>query len=330
MALACLLLLLAPEEALFTIPERLPGWTKAAPDPDHPAIRASFRTEMAEIRVTVGPGTLEAWKERARGMFGEVSKEEGGKGTLGGQECVLLDLRGKREGHALRVTSRLARRGGRMFELAVIRWDDLLDDEEIDEDAAKVVAAFAFLVEPDPEPAPETAPESAPAPPSPPEPRREVRLDFWKLRCVKPEGMVEVPASGFDDAERRAGVVLRFQGERPGSRLVARVYAQSRKTERWHPIERLLRERIDQFEREEAAQRAEPEVGDRWKLPLAEETRTLRLSRIRQGKEVNLWWFAECSNGRQYQLQLFVSGGDGERTWRKEIAEIVEGLVPVR
>jgi hypothetical protein len=157
-----------------------------------------------------------------------------------------------------------------------------------------------------------------------------VRLDFWRLAAVKPEGLVEAPASSFDELERRGGVVLRFDGERDGSRLVVRVYAQTRKSSRHVPIAKLVEARLAHFAQEEAEQRAEPVVGDAWELPLAEETRTLRLARMRKGKEVVLWYFAECTNGRQYQVQVFVAGGDGERVWKKEIAEVLAGLVPVR
>lgn len=307
--------LLAGEEYELALPEGV-HWTEVEPDPAFGALEARFRTDLAEVQLTATDGTVETWSAKVTGYLGTVREKKTGKGDLGGEPATVLDLRGDAGEARLHLTSHIVQRGKLVYAFTAYRWNDAIGDEQLEKEIAAIRGALRFRPRP-----PETAREKEEAPP--PEPRRKIELDFWRLRCVKPEGLVQ--SEKLDDREKKSGVVLRFDGEKEKSLIMVRVFAQTKR----YRLGELARTRIEEW-RKEGGTLGEPEAGGEWKLPLAKESATLRLARLRKSKEVTRWWFAECRNGRTYQLQIHVTGAHGENVWKRTVAEILDGFEPVR
>ena len=154
--------------------------------------------------------------------------------------------------------------------------------------------------------------------------RKEITLDYWKLKCVKPEGLKRIEAAAFDASEKANGVVLKFDGVREYCRCMVRIYARNKRVR----IDDLAELRIEQFrKRFPQAQRRAPELDKKWKLRRAKRTLRLKLMGRRKVREVSWWHFAEFRGGRVYQIEIYLSGTMGEAVWKKQVDELVKSFV---
>lgn len=315
------------------------AWTKEKAEGD---TKAHLKTEFAasdpkataDVRVMVfalsrslAEKSLETiaadWAKTLESTFENSRLAGEGKSELGGEEAWSRDLRND----WARLTWHLSRKNGFLFIFHVIRTNQAVDDADLEAEVAAMRASFRVLAE---EANPEEPPPPEPPRHTPEQLKRSTRvLDYWRLELVKPEGLVEVPQEDLTENERAGDVVAKFEGRGEQTAIMVRVYAQS-EAGRKFTIEKLAEQRIAQFEKAyDKALRQPPQRDTAWKPPLAE--RAIRLVLVGREKTVRTtrWFLAECKNGRQYQLEIYVSGGAPDR-WSKEIEEVLKGFRPLK
>jgi hypothetical protein len=311
-------------------------WESLKPDGE---AKAYARTEFlesnpkaaAEVRVMTYalPAAMAArgldaiarqWAPAVEAQFPDPKTVGEGKSSLGGEEAWFRDVRAA----AGRLTWHVARAGETLYVFHVIRTNKAIDDADVEEEVAGMRAAFRFLKP--------QAPEAA-RPPEPPPveaalARATLEFDHWRFACVKPEGVLQVPPEKLDRSERDAGVVTKFERTVEDGVFMVRIYAQSM-TARKFTIDQLADQKLRRFEETyDETHRLPPRRDAAWKPPLAE--RAIRLELTGRGRTTQLtrWYLAECGNGRQYQIEVYVAG-DAER-WSKETEQVLEGFEPKR
>jgi hypothetical protein len=296
------------------------GWESVST----PGLRAHFKTEGVDVQLMVHTGDrarplekiAEHWRTTMEQDVSTVAERTVGRGTLGGDGCVVVDLKGRHDSSERHLTWMLGRRGARLYVLWIMRMDEAIGDAKREAAIETVRASFRFLR------------EAEKKPPSEDEPPEELKAktithDYGRFECLKPEGLRRVLE--IDATEAATGVVLKFDNVVEGSRCLIRVYARKGGKE---SIRQLAEDRIERFEKAYPPNRRKPVQKDaRWKLPLARKTLVLKMTALGKSKIVHRWYFAECRNQRQYQLEIFVSGG---RDWSPQVDAFLESFKPLK
>ncbi len=326
----------AAGEFELTLPE---GDDWEARKPDGESTKAFYETEfadsnptaIAQVRVmtyALGGELLEKsldaiareWAPIVESEFKEPKSVREGAARLGDRDAWSRDVRTD----TARLTWHLARAGKVLFVFHVIRTNKACDDQDLEEEIAAMRATFRFLVKEE---------ADAPGPPKPPldlekgEPRKTIAFDHWRFACVKPEGLVNVPPERFSDVERKGGVVARFERKDGQSLIMVRIYAQSKSAQRL-TLDQLAEQKLKRFEETyEKGKRHPPKRDDAYKFPMAERAILLDLVGRKTTTQTTRWILAQCRNDRQYQIEIFVTGGD-ENRWSSEIRDLLDGFRP--
>ena len=64
---------------------------------------------------------------------------------------------------------------------------------------------------------------------------------------MKPLGLVNVPPDKFDEAEKKAGIFAKFEGRKEQAKIVVRLWAQSRASQKF-TIDQLIAQKLERFE----------------------------------------------------------------------------------
>jgi hypothetical protein len=321
------------DEALgfeFSLPKEL-DWQRCAVKPKT-ARKAHFKTFEAdaqppweaEVMLLVWEakpkGTLKEEAESLRPTFEhtltETERRKKTEAKLDGEPCAVVDVVGKGGRARFHLTWRVARCGGRLYVLFVRRQDAAIEDAELEKEIARIVGTFRFLRPKAPPP----AAKPQPTPPEAPAPSKAYCLAHWRLECVKPSGLKEVPPEELDKAN---GVILRFEGHAEQSRCLVRIYAHLRSRARLS-LDKLAREKIARFE-EKHKKRLDPVQGA-WKPPLARKGLRLELIARKLTPETTRWYLADCRNDRRYQIEIITTG----QAWEAQVAALLAGFVPRR
>jgi hypothetical protein len=159
--------------------------------------------------------------------------------------------------------------------------------------------------------------------------REEKEDNYWKLKYVKPEGLLGIPPEKFDEFENANHVIAKFTRQADQTNIMIRVYAQNEKTQKY-TIEQLAENYVKYFNQTyNEKSRKEPEIDkDYKKFPLSKEGIKMKLTGRRTVPEVKYWYLAQCKNGRQYQIEIYVTGGEGEQIWKNQIDEFMKHFKP--
>jgi len=345
-------------------PEKATDWDRVPPDDKRKDVKAHFRTEFtdteplaaAEVQVILFPlrkdlagRALEAiaaqWSSLMEGSLTNPRDLKEGKTTLGAQEAYFRDVKGDLmtdlgAGH---VTWHLARMGKFLYVFHVVRTYKAVGDEGLEEEIGRIRDSFKFLrieqVAADPKAKGDATP-AGPAgagsggEPKGPDPtllvRTEKKFDHWKVKFVKPEGLVETPPDKFDESEVANHVIAKFTRMGEQTYLMIRVYAQLEKAQRY-TIEVLAENCVKYFNQKyNEKSRKPPEIDkDYKKFPLAKSAITLKLIGRRTVPELTLWYIAQCKNGRQYQIEIMMTGSEGEKTWKNQVDDFMKSFKPL-
>ena len=306
-------------------------------EPTNKKLRAHLRTvfldvaplAQVDVRLYVtGTGTTnkpEAWRLELEKEFTEVAKREKGEDRLGGVACRRFEVRGTCRAGLLHLTWRHLRHGSFVYVLDVRRYGEAIEDEYVREEIVEILASFRFLKEV------ETPPEAEPETPDPELTKRgTIEWEWWRLKVVKPEGLLRV--RDLDASERANGVIGRFDGRLKAQQttLMIRIYAHRRGIGRWKALKEQMRIRLSQWEeRIPAKQRREPgQDFDKWKPPLANEMLRMKLLAFGKTRQTTRWYFAECSNGVQYEIEIYFTGTRGEELWKSQIDDFLRNFRP--
>jgi len=345
-------------------PEKAGDWDRMQPDEKRKDVKAHFRTEftgteplaVAEVQVILFPlkkdlatRALESiatqWSSLMEGSLTNHRDLKEGKTTLGGQEAYFRDVKGDLmtdlgAGH---VTWHLARMGKFVYVFHVVRTYKAVGDEGLEEEITKIRDSFKFLkveqVTADPKakggaesPAGPAGAGSA-ATPTGPDPallvRVEMKFDHWKVKFVKPEGLLGTPPDKFEESEMTNHVIAKFTRSADQTNIMIRVYAQLEKAQKY-TIEMLADNVVKYFNQRYAEKnRKPPEIDkDYKKFPLAKDAIMIRLIGRRTVPELDLWYIAQCKNGRQYQIEIHMTGSEGEKAWKSQVDDFMKNFKP--
>ena len=63
---------------------------------------------------------------------------------------------------------------------------------------------------------------------------------------------------------------------------------------------------------------------------LTKDGMSLKLVGRRSTTEVTYWYMADCKNDRQYQIQIYMTGGTAEKLWKNQIDAFMKSFEPLR
>jgi hypothetical protein len=303
----------------------------------NPKLRAHFETvfhdvwpvSAAVVRLYVtGPGSTndpKNWREQLEFEFAKVAERKEHEDKLGGIACRRFEVRGKGKEGLLHLTWRHLRYGSFVYVLDIRRYGEATEDDLVRDEIGEIVSSFRFLKQV------ETPPERDPELPDPEHTKREtIEWEWWRLKVVKPEGLLRV--RDLDASERVNGVIGRFDGRLKVQQtlLMIRIYAHRRGVGPWKPLKETMRLRLSQWQdRVPEKQRKEPELEfDKWKPPRAKEMLRMKLLAFGKTRQTTRWYFAECSNGVQYEIEIYFTGTRGEELWRSRIDDFLKNFRP--
>ena len=287
----------------------------------------------ADVTVWVIPASTknppEMWRKSMESEFKAVEKRADRREELAGETWQVFDARGGHQVGKMHLEWRHLRKGDFVYVLAVRRYNEAIEDEPTDEEINEILASFRFLrtVEtPSEESVPEIDPELLK--------RKHMEWVHWRLKAVKPEGLVTVKTADLDQAERENGVIARFDGHLPKQQtmIMIRIYAHRKGVGRWKTLNETMRLRLTQWqERVPKEQRKEPEYEfNKWKPPLAKEMLRMRLLALGKSRQTTRWYLAECSNGVQYEIEIYFTGTLGGELWKSRIDDFLKHFRPQR
>lgn len=343
-------------------PEKAGDWDRMPVAEDRKDLKAHFKTEFtdteplatAEVQVILFPlkkdlatRGLDAiagqWSSVMEGSITNPRDLKEGKTTLGGQEAYFRDVKGDlaADGGAVHVTWHVARMGKFVYLFYVVRRYKAVGDEGLEAEIGKIRDTFKFLKIEEVK-ADAKAKGDGPAGPAGagnekakgPDPellvREEIKIDHWKVKFAKPEGLLSTPPEKFDEFETNNHVIAKFTRQGDQTNILILVFAQLEKTQKY-TIEQLAESYVKNFkQRYNEKSRKEPEIEkDYKKFPLSKDAITMKLTGRRTVPELTFWYLAQCKNGRQYQIQIYLTGAEGEKVWKNQVDDFMKSFKPL-
>jgi hypothetical protein len=345
-------------------PEKAGDWDKMEPK-DRKDIKAHFRTVFtdteplatAEVQLILFPinrdlatRSLESiakqWASSMEGCLANPRDLKEDKATLGGQEAYFRDVKGDlvNDSGLGHVTWHIARMGKSLYVLHVVRTHKAVGDTGLEEEIVKIRDSFKFLKIEEVKADPKAKKGEGPAGPAGagagsgkdqgPDPalltREEMKLDYWRLKFVKPEGLLNVPPDKFDESEVANHCIAKFSRSAEQSTILIRIYAQLDKNQQY-TIEQLADRSLKSFKQtfNEKSRLPEEIEKDYKKFPMAKDAIRMKLVGRRTTPEVLLWYFAQCKNGRQYQIEVHFWGGEAERYYKSQLDDFMKSFKPL-
>ncbi len=244
------------------------------------------------------------------------------------------------DGSVWRLRYIVAKNGNYVYTIMIGRNGKLVDDEDLDEELATIVKSFKFG-EIRKSKAHKKGGRKGGAPPAggaggggknvdPAKVKREeIELDFWRLKCVKPQGMLRLDGKTFDESEKFYNLILKFQASKPQSTISIRVFAKSLKSKGGFSIDKLVESRIKLFKKTYEKNKRQPPEQKKWKKVKGTKKGVyLHLLGRRKVTEVDRLYFLDHKNNRQYTIQIYCSGGTGDKAWKNEIKDFLDHFKP--
>ena len=284
---------------------------------------------------------IERWKESLEGFLGNPRDRVAGLVQIAGVEGYKVDVKGDYLAGIHQITYYVARNGKLQYLLYVTRNYDAVGDEWLEEEIQEIVTSFKFITiekpEVDAKAKGDAVPDAGSGQGGPTPKEKEIDpellaikrydLNFWRFKCVKPEGLLEMELS---DTEKQQGIKLKFQNDKDFSRLMIRIWADTDKNARF-TLEKLLETRIDEFKQyDNVKQMLDPEIDKRFDLPMKKDAIRLDMTGRSTMRLHRTWILADCRNERQYQLEIYLSGSNGEQVWGRAIEEFLKDFEPYK
>jgi len=260
-------------------------------------------------------------------------------------DCYEADLKGTHSiyGGTYRMAYIIFINGSLLYQMYIHRSYDAVDDEDLDAEIKAIRDSFKFY-EIKKTKADKNAKDEGPAAPEggggadqadiDPEKleRKEHTINFWKVKLIKPKGMVEVPAEKFDKSEQANSCIFKAEAIKGQTRCMIRAYAKSLKSKSGiYSLDKLAQSSIKSFEKVyKKSARKKPEIDRKWKCKLAKKSFSVKLVGRRTTTEVTWWYLAECKNNRQYRIQIYVTGATGITVWKNPIEDFMKNFEPTK
>jgi hypothetical protein len=227
--------------------------------------------------------------------------------------------------------------------LHVYRCHKAVDDTGLEEEIGKIRDSFKFLKIEEVKADPKAKKGDGPGGPAGagagsgkdqgPDPalltREEIKNDFWRIKFVKPEGLLSTPSDKLEDADIKNHVIAKFNRTAEQNSILIRVYAQSEKSQQF-TIEQLAERYLQSFKQTFNEKSRLPEEIDKdfKKFPMAKDAIRMKLMGRRTTPETIYWYLAQCKNGRQYQIEIRLWGGEAEKFFKNQVDEFMKSFKP--
>ncbi len=300
-----------------------------------PLPREFLKTNLDKIAAKWG----EAWD----GNLSNPRERTATAGKLGKGEkavdCYTVDVQGDLDAGIHRVTYTLAKQGKYLYVHLVQRSYIAVADKQLAEEIDEIRNSFDFLRVEKVEANKDAGTDDVPVAPGTkkeeekidPERLKSERFTFgadqlWKFECVKPDDLLNIPYESLSESERTGNnVKLKFERQRDQSRITIRISAQTDAAKQW-TIEQLMQHKLDNFKKlYEGKQSKDPEIDKNYKFPLPKDAvkskECVRLDLVgkRALVERTIWILFDCKNERQYQIEIFLQGGEAPTLWKRQI-----------
>ena len=321
----------------ITIPGEGIDWKSLPPPPTKPSIKVHFRTTFpdgstADIQLMVlDVGTrkkaaelVEQWKGTLEGALASDHVRKAYADKLAGRDAWTVDLKEQ----ARHVTYTVAPAGRLAYIFYVVRGGTAIGDADVEDEVKGCRASFKFLREVKEPEAAKKKPDEKVDPKA--LKREEIVFDFWRLRLVKPAGLLRVPAKAFDPSERANSLIFKCESPKVKELCTIRVFALVKGTKAYKPLKAIVKRRLEEFRKTYPDKKwRKEEHHTRWPVVLAKKAPWMKLVGRRKVTETTYWYFAECKNDRLYQIQIFLAGA-AEKLWKPQIDDFLKNFTPVR
>ncbi|MGH7163077.1 MAG: hypothetical protein ACREID_06310 [Planctomycetota bacterium] len=350
------------EELNFSIaaPDSI-DWTAQTVDPKAD-VKAHFKTVFAdtepqaygEVRLLVVPLSKNfvklvakelavRWKEALEAHLENPRDRKEAEAKLGGQDAWETELQGDCGPGTHHRTWVITKMGAYAYLLVIDRTFKAIGDEDLEAEIKEVRDSFKFLreekVQAHKEGSDEAPGDTGGGPRNPKKAagpaidpklleKEGIKDDFWRYKCVKPQGLLR--AEMTEEEKGAQAVKLKLSGSKEGegfaSTLLIRVYADT-ETSKKYTLEQWAESYAKHF-KESRKQAKEPEFDKKFKFPLAKDVIKMDLVGRRNTVERESWILADCKNDRQYRIQIYATGPKGFEEFKKEIDQFVDSFHP--
>ena len=342
----------------ISMPEDSVDWEMKEIPKDRAMMRAYFYTEFrdsdptasADFQIFVQRLTKDLtrrsldkiagmWSDSIESIIEFNKKREEAPAKLGTVDAWKIDVTGNDIHGKLHLTWMLVRNGEYLYTFFIMRRYDAVDDEDLEDEIKAILTSFTFHEIVKIKASKKGGSDDAPDVPAGGGKKsggkkidkmllkkEKFKEPFWRFEMTKPEGLLKLELS---DADKKNGIKYYFRGDKDGSRLMIRVYAQTEKAKKF-TLEKLLEHKMGYWEKE-VKQKKEPKLDKNYrKFPMLK--KAIRLDLIGRST-VNIrrtWIMADCKNDRQYQLEIYVTGANGQTVWGKRVEQFLKGFKPIK
>ena len=272
------------------------------------------------------------WAEGMESHLSNPRDRKESSGKFGEVEYRMVDVKGDYLAGIHRRTWIVAKNGKLLYLIYVDRSYRAVSDDLVEEEVQAILKSFRFLkvlkVEKHAKGTKQGAVPDAGGPAGKkidPELIKKERFKepFWRFSCVKPEGLLNKKLS--EDNKKR-NMKYFFGADKQGSRLWMMIYAQTDKAKRY-TLEQLMDQRLTWWKSEVKVSK-EPKIDKKYRFPLAKKALRIDLVGRVNTTRKRTYIFADCKNGRQYILEIYYSGTQGQKLWGKTIERFIKGFKP--
>jgi hypothetical protein len=354
------------KELNFTVrlPEDSVDWDHKTIDEEmkkrSPTLAVWFQSEFADsdayasvhIYAQLMPGGLarkklgriaDKWKTAMEGDLGNPHNRKDGIDTWAGVDTYRCDLDGTLGSGNHSRTWLLLKNGSMLYTIVVNLHLKAAKDEDLRAEVKQILASFKFgeirKIKGDRKAKGGQAPDAGDGkgdkksdnkgPVGDPEKLKKApfSMDFWRFKCVKPQNLLEQELKKNDIDN---GIKVWWLGEVNTVRLGIRVYVWSLKNKTF-TMDKLVDSRLAWKKRFKQMAK-DPDLDKNYKKHFPMAKKAYRLEMIGRSTRRERWVFvlAECTNDRQYMIELYSMGDTSDKMWGKAIKEFFKSFQPLK
>jgi len=154
---------------------------------------------------------------------------------------------------------------------------------------------------------------------------KKINSAFWRFKAVKPQGLID---EKMTENLRANKIKFAWRGQKNTISMGVRIYAWSLKNKSY-TLDQLVARKLKWWEKR-VKQTKPPSLDKKYnkKFPMAKKAYRLELIGRSTRRERWLFLMAECTNGRQYMLEIYTMGDVGDAVWGKTVDKFIKDFKP--
>ncbi len=338
------------------VPEDSVDWEmKTIDEKKFPQLRVHFYSEFADsnayaaIMVQVQKMTPKMartkigrvasnWKNALEGHLANPRKRTETIEQFAGVESYHAFVEGDFHSGTTTRSWRVFKNGKMLYTIIIDRHLAATKDEDVAEEIAEIVKSFKFgeirKVAGDRKAKGDNAPKGPgdkggskkEKPKGDPEllKKKPFSSDFWRYKCIKPKGTLELPISAED---KQNAIKNSWQGDINTVRFGIRIYAWSLKSRKF-TIDQLVKSKLKWWKTRVKDSKMNDRNDKYTKMPLVKKGTYLELRGRTTRGERWIYIIIECKNDRMYLIEIYSMGDVGQKTWGKATEEFIKNFKP--